>query len=886
MPDYRLTRLLLVAYPPSLRRAHGEEMVLALSEAWRREKGLRARARLAARVAWDVVASWSRAPRRRERPRVEPGRGRRWPGHLASDLKQAFRLFAQSPWFALGAVITLGLGIGSVTAIFSLADATLLRPFPFPAAERVVQARFAWSQPDYRDFAERQQSFSAPAAWTNVRFALEQPNGSRAVNGAAVSGSYFAMVGISPVRGRLLSDADDRLGAPNVAVLSERLWQRDFGARPDIVGSTIHLNRRPLTVVGISPAAFRGVSLTAAPELFVPIASLPSVGTGMHASRFDARSSSWLQVGGRLRDGVRLDEAAAEVETIFFQLHPQPPGANSTNSKTPMGLVQVGAWALPAAMQGDLNRFVLILFGATLVTLLLACATVATLLLMRAERRQRELAVRAALGAGRWTLMRMLLVESVAIGVAGSLAGLLVAWLGLPLFATFSLPGRIAIGDLQLNLNPLALGLAVALGLATSLIFGLAPLWHGARIELTGALRDGSRGTPRQRARTALVGLQVAVCTILLAGSFAFGRALRHGLSTDLGFEVDRAVLVSVDPQSARYVPADILQLQQRMLDTLTQQPWVDAAGWSSQLPLQGRWTIGVKGEDRSRRLGDPRMGVDVNLVSPGYFDALRIPLVAGRAFTAEDRAGAPPVVIVNERLAKQAWPDGQAIGHTLTTDMSPVAVTVVGVARNLRRGITNDPDTFVYLPAAQYADSLGVMHLVVRPSLRPDAALVAVRDTLRQTDPLVPVSGSETMPEHLRAILMPQRLGMALFALFAGVAVTLTAFGLYGVIAYAVAHRFREIGIRVALGAEATSIVRLVVRQGLTPVAAGLTAGTIACLWGSRSIAQFLFAVPAFSVWTFFALVASLALVAVSAMWLPARRALAVDPASALRRE
>jgi predicted permease len=882
-----VTRLWLLAYPPAIRREHGDEIVLALSESWRRERGLRARARLIALFFADAAASWRRVPVPGAPHR---GAGRKpWrTGQIASDVKNAIRQFTQSPMFGFGAVTTLALGIGAVTVIFSLADATLLRPFPFPEPERIVQTRFSWAQPDFRDLAAGQHSFSTVAAWTNTTMALERNSRSTTIDAAFVSGGFFPMIALRAERGRLLEETDDRPTASTVVVLSDRLWRTEFGADPAAVGMTVHLNRQPVTIVGVAPPEFRGLSLTSAPELFVPLASVPSVGTGFLARMFDRRNAVWLDVGGRLNAGVTMDDAARDVDSIYRALHP-PKNASEPPEK--LQLEPLAVWGPGAATGTELGRFLLVLFGASVITLLLSCATVANLLMMRAERRQRELAVRSALGAGRWQIVRMLMIESAMIGLAGGVVGLLLARIGLPVLAAFNLPGRIRIHDLTLTVSPTALAIGIGLGLGTSLLFGLAPFWQSRRLSVTSTLRNAGRGSAHQPLRMVLVATQVAVCTLLLAGSLAFGRAIRHGLSVDLGFDTTHAVLMPIDPTLARYTPPQIAALQSRTLEVFRAQPWVDAVAWSSVLPVSGRMTGGAGVEDRSRKLGADKYGVDTQLISAGFFEALQIPLAAGRPFSDEDRDGAPGVAIVNETLARQGWPDGRALGQRITTDpdaASPVWLTVVGVVRDIRRGVTRAPDPTIYLPYMQRSNMLEFAgrNLIVRSSLAPDAALRAGIDTFRQVDPLVPIGAAQTIETHVRGLLISQRLGITLFALFAAAALMLTGFGLYAVIAYAVAHRTREIGIRLALGAERGRVLRLVARQGLMPLAGGLVIGGAGCWWAGRAIEQFLFTLPAVTAWTVAVLLAAIAGLSAVATIVPARRALAIDPAITLRSE
>jgi putative ABC transport system permease protein len=882
-----LFRLLLLAYPPTLRRTYGDEMALTVKDRWRDRPGVVARARLVAALLADLLGSWVRLLRGSRPP--HGGRGRARVQYPAADVRSAARLFTRAPLFATGAVLTLAVGIGAATAVFSLADATLLRPLPIPALDRVVEVDFSWSYPDFRDLAAQQHVFSALTAWTNTHVGLERDGETQDVEAAGVSGAFFALASQRPVVGRLLTEDDDRPSAGPVVVLSERVWRRLFAADPHLVGSTLSINRRPVTVVGIVRAAFRGLSLRNAPEIFVPLAALPSVGTGFlgRPGLVEKRNVVWLQLAGRLKDGVTVDHAQAEVDHTYRRLHPP---ADPSQPAESAHLTPLVARALGLDTSEDLRRLILVLLGATGVTLLLACATVANLMLVRAEQRHRELAVRTALGAGRWHLGRLLLIESVAIGLGGSLAGLAVAQMALGLLESFALPGRIPIDQLGLSLNRPLLAASVGLGLGTALVCGMAPIWQTARLDVTAALRDGSRATARQSLRAVLVTAQVALCVLLLGGSLNFGRAVRFALTLDLGFDTAHTAITTIDPTLVRYSKAQVIGLEQQILQTLRTQPWVTGAAWSAMLPLQGMmsWQIGVPGYQPPN---GENISTQANVVSDGYFAAMGIPLIAGRAFAPTDTTSAPSVVVIDVSMAKKFWPNGDALGSRLDlntglTDPHAMA-TVIGIAGDARRSVDGPHATLLYLVASQWPDMLdfGGQHLIVR-STTLDARATA-RETaiaLRHLDPIVPVTSSETMRDHLDRTLMAHRLGLTLFLLFAGLAVILTSFGIYAVVAYAVAHRTREIGIRVALGAAPSRVLGLVVRQGLVPIGVGLTVGLVTFVWSSAVIERFMFAVPATSVGSIGLLALVVGCVATSAMLLPTRRALAVDPATALR--
>jgi predicted permease len=884
----RVVELLLLLYPPSLRREHGPEIALAVSEAWRRERSLRGRTRLILHLTGDFLTSWPRAWRAQPAgpSRKSAGPRRRLLPGLSADVRSALRLWTREPLFVLGAVLTLSLGIGTATAIFSLADATLLRPLPIPQVERILQSKWSWSHPDFRDLAARQASFSDLAAWTVFDVGLEHNGQSLGLKALGVTGAFFRLAGQQPVAGRLLTENDDVRGAPMVAMISERTWDRVLDRRPSVIGETVQINRRPVLIAGILPRVFRGMSLRDAPEIYVPLAVMPELATGFLArpGLFERRTTVWLQVAGRLRDGVTRAQAEENVDVIYQQIHPP---ANPSRPGTRIVLVSMAARAIGLDSSDELKRFVTMLAGATVVTLLLACATVANLLLVRAERRRRELALRAALGASRVRTLRLVMVESLAIGVAGGVAGIGIAGLSTALLGAFSLPGRVAIADLALSVNGTVLLLAIGLGLATSVLCGCAPLWHASRLTLASTLRSGDRGTARQPLRAALVMAQLGLCVLLAGGGLTFARAVREALSVELGFDTQHTSRVTIDPGLVRYSRPQAFDLRARLLDGFRGAAWVQAAGWSATLPLQGRmqWLTSVEGVTAPGDVINP----EANVVSEGYFEALGIPLVAGRTFAPADTATAERVALVSDAFARRYWPDGSPIGGRLSLD--PQAkdqpwATVVGVVGDIRRGLDRQPEPMMYVPLSQHPNmaEFGGVHLFVRSALPAGAAARNSAALVRQLDALVPISAADTLMDQVRTAAMAHRLGLTLFGLFTSLAVVLTALGVYAVVSYAVARRTKEIGIRVALGAEGGGVLALVLRQGAWTIGLGLSAGLIAFWLASGLLRQFALSQQVFDGRTVAALAAGVGLLACAAMIVPARRALRVDPASTLR--
>jgi putative ABC transport system permease protein len=889
-----LYRVLLLAYPASLRRAHGEEMTRAFADQWHAASGLRPRVRLLCLLATDFVVSlasaWREAAAPAGRLSTHPSRSLPMPA-LSTDLRLALRVFRKAPLFAFGAVVTLALGIGATSAVFSLADATLLHPLPVAQPDRLLQVDFSWSAPDVRALEQDHPGFSSVAAWANIDVGLDEQGRVEPVHAAAVSGGYFQFAGLGAEAGRLLDGRDDRPGAPPAVVVSERLWRGAYGRDPGLVGRTVRINERPATVVGVAASGFRGFSLRDSPDVFVPLAALEQLATGFLArpALMTNQHIVWLQVAGRLDPGTTPEAGRQAIERLYGRQH--PPAPDATTPPEPITLVPLTAQALGLTSAEDLRRFIGILAAATLVTLLLTCASVAGLMLVRTQARQRELAVRMALGASRLRLARLLFMESLAIGLMGAVAGLLVAYLTFSLLQTFSLPGDIPIADLGLALSRRVLALSAGAGVATSLLFGLTPMWQAARVSPRAAIGDGARVSSSRSWRPALVAIQVAISVVLLGGGLAFGRAIQHAFRTDFGFDTARTLVVTINPALARYPRDRDIDFQKQTLVALAGRPEIGAAGWATMLPLRGsmQWEVAVPG--RVPPSGE-EPSVETNVVSPGYFQAMATPLVAGRDFRTSDGPGVERVAVVSRSMARRYWGDADPIGRQLSTDLAlkdpDQLMTVIGVVEDIQRGMDGRRGAMMYLPILQQPDMLdfGDQHLFVRASRDVATASRAAVDVLAAVDPRMPVVKVQTMRSLLATTLMAQQLGVTLFSLFAGLALLLTGLGLYAVVAYAVSDRTREIGIRVALGARSAGIVGLVARQGLVPVGVGLAAGAAGLLAGARALDQFMFDLPAVQTGTIAVLIFSVTALAVVAMVVPARRALRIDAARALRSE
>lgn len=817
-----------------------------------------------------------------------------------ADMKDIARLFRRSPRFALSAVLLLATGIGASTAVFSLADATLLRPLPISAPERVAQTTFSWSYPDFQDVLAQQTMLADVAGWSYPPLGIERDGATLPVTGAGVTGNYFVLAGQRPLIGRLLNASDDAPGAAPTAVLSERIWRREFGADSSVLGTTVNVNRRPVTIVGVVPAAFRGFSLQIAPEVFIPLRAVPELTSSPQEAQalLANRGRVWFNFAGRLNAGVTHAGADQQLRQIYYRQRPNADPANFTDPTPWLSPILDRAIGVTPPMKGrptptgprDLRRLVWVLLAATIAALLLTSATVGNLFLLRAERRHREFAIRGAIGAGRGRLTRLLLFESAGIGLLGGAASVGVATLALNLLKTFSLPGQIAIADLNVEINTTMLGSGIALGLMTAVTFGVLPSIWSKRHDGVEDLRAGGRLTSRRPVRNILIGIQVALCVILMGGSLAFGRAIRHAVSVDLGFNTADTLIAAINPTLLRTTPDRVRAFQREALARVAATGGVRAAGWAAIRPMSGAMILApvIDGYVPAK---DEQTNLQANVVGAGYFDAMQMPIERGRAFADADSASSERVVIVSAAAAKRYWPSGSALGGRISMEdagaADPKWMTVIGISGDIHRAIGDPAPPLMYLPSAQFSGPLSATnYLFIRTDGNAAQLAPTLRAVLTSIDPGVAVSGITTMEAHVDATLKAHRLGLTLFVLFATVSALLTGFGLYAVVGAAVGMRSREIGIRVALGAERASVVRLVLRQAAMPVAAGLGAGLVAFVAAARFLDQFMFSLPVVSPSVLALIAAAIGALACLALLVPARRALNVDPTITLRTE
>ena len=806
--------------------------------------------------------------------------------NLAKDLNLAARLLVRSPAFTAAAVVTLALGIGANTAIFTLADAVLLRPIHVREPNQLVMWSWTSSYPDFVEYTKRTDVFEGVAAMTGgsrVNFVIEgAPELARA---AFVSGRAFEVLGVGAAHGRTIQPADDVANGPIVAVISHGYWRTRFGGDPGVVGRTFHANARPVTIVGVLEKGFRGVTLSSNPAFYMPTGVYNQIQTGFFArmNALTTRGFVWLQVIGRLRPDVAVSQAETTMTAVYAQLHPRKPGEQLERERLRLESLPARALGRRAA---DVKMFVRLLAGVVGLTLLIGCANLANLLMARASARRREIGVRLALGASRSRVVRLLLVESVLLAAIGGLAGLGIASLAVQLLSSYQLPGGIAIENMRLEINRLTLAATAGLSLLTGLLFGTMPAWRASRTDVLGALRDSGRSaTGRSALRTTLLATQVALSLVLLAGAFLFGRSLQSALSAPLGFDTDGLVTASVNVGLARYDESRATQFYSGALQRVKGLPQVTAAAWASMVPTRGSWVNQITVEGYTPR-PDEDVTVNMSQVGPDYFKTVGSRIIEGREFTESDTAATPLVAVVNQAMARKYWLNRPAIGGRFNQ------FTVVGIVQDtVNNEVKGQPQPFAYTAFNQSLSgkesvALDPAHLLVRVNGRAAAAIPVIREQLRASDSELPLYDMVPFEDHVAALIMPQRMGVTLFTLFSALAASLAAAGIYGVASYIASMRTREIGVRVALGATRTAVRRMVLLQGTRPIAAGMLVGLAISLYASRLLKAFLLDVSPFDPLAFAAAIAVLASLALAASYLPARRASRIEPVRALREE
>ena len=808
---------------------------------------------------------------------------------LSQDVRYAARMLIKKPGFTFVAVATLALGIGANTAVFSLVNTVLLRPLPIPHPERVFEITplrkgadvGSFSYPFYRDYRDKNEVLEGMAAYRFVPMSLSQSGNNQRLWGYLVSGNYFDLLGVRAAHGRLFTQEDDRApGAHPVAIVSYRAWQRRFASDPNLVGSTITINNRSYTIVGIAPPEFRGTVLIFTPEIYVPMNMAPQIEPS--SNWLENRGNGVLFALGRLKPNVTASQARAAFDALAAHLGREYPGQEDIQFNfAPPGLV------VPALRTGALG-FAGVLLATVALVLLIACTNLANLLLERASQRRKEIAVRLALGASRWRLIRQLLTESVLLALAGGVLGSLIAWWLVDLVSAFRPPVDFAL-TVDLNIDWRVLTFTLIISLITGLFFGLLPAWQSTNLSLVPALKveTSLAGYRRSRLRSGLVVAQVALSLMMLVAAGLIVRSLQQVQMIGPGFEVERTVTASFDLNLQGYDRDRGREFYKQLLARVQALPGVRSASYISYLPLnlnRNSSALYVEGQPFTRSADLPE--IMNNETWPGCFETMAIPLIEGRDFTMEDDKGESRVVIVNETFARRFWPGESAIGKRVRQgEPNNPFWQIVGVVKDSKYWtISEDRQPFVYYPMVRGYD--GDASIMVRASGNPESLIGAIRNEARQLDPSLPVFAAKTMSEHMRLSLFPLRTSAWVSGGFALVALMLAGLGIYGVMSYGVSQRTRELGIRMALGARGRDVMQLVIKRGMTLALIGLTIGLTGAWLLTRLMTTVLVGVSATDAVTFIGVPLLLGMVVFLACYFPARRATKVDPMNALRQE
>lgn len=810
---------------------------------------------------------------------------------MLTDLRYAIRMLMKSPAFSIIAVVTLALGIGANSAIFSVIDTVLLRPLPFKDPDEIVNiwGRYAndngklhgnvHSFPDYVDLRDQSQSIAAMAAYTRTAGTLSLAEDAKALEGLAITPEVFDVLGIQPLLGRGFTKEDAKNEADHVVVLTYPLWKSAFGSDPKIIGQKVTISARPHTVIGVMPPGWKFPAEDAHIEYVLPLEYLGQ-------QYLAKRGSHFLTVVGRLKRGVGTKTAEAELTAIASRLSKQYPDTN-------MNFTGTAVVTLHSDVVGDVRPALLILLGAVALVLLIACANVANLLLARAASRSREIAIRTALGASRALVVRQLLCESLLLAVLGGATGLFLAWWGVDLLGSAGPQGLPHLGEIKVNTTVAAFTFILAIG--STLLFGLIPALQVSKPAVNESLQHGAKGSTgglhTNRLRAFLVVSQVSLSLLLLAGAGLLIKSFFNLRATNPGFDPVRVMTMSISLPRIRYPETDQqIRTYDAIMEKLAAIPGVEGAGGVNPLPLgdnQSSLSFMPSGAAPLPRGNHP--GASYLLVKPEYFKTMKIPVLQGRDFSRSDTKDSPLVVMINEAFAKKHFPGRKPIGQQVMIDQPENKFNtheVVGVVADTRHDSLAEPQgPEMYVPFAQ--DPGRSLDIVLRVSSTNLAGLNAdVKRVVHQVDKDLYVPTLEPMTAFVATRLAQPRFNMMLLAVFAGVAMVLAAIGIYGVITYSVTQRTREIGIRMALGAQKTQMLAMVLRQSMTQVVLGIVIGFIVALVSTRVMKSLLYGVGANDISIYTVVILLLSLAALLASYIPARRAMKVDPMVALRYE
>jgi putative ABC transport system permease protein len=802
---------------------------------------------------------------------------------MLTDLRYALRMLVKSPAFSIVAILTLGLAIGANSAIFSVVNAVLLRPLPYPQSEQLV--RVFGSQPqlalaptapaNFLEWKEENQVFERIGTYVGQGFNLLGGDKPERVIGSRVSADLLQLFRVQPALGRLFTEEEDQEGRGKVVILSHEFWRQRYGGDAHMLQKTITLNDQAYTVVGVMPPGFAFPGPRT--QVWVPVA--------FSATERQTRDTNFIEVIARLKPGVSIEQAQANMDAVAQSQAERYPKTNTG--------IGVKIISLQEHMVGDVRPMLFVLFGAVAFVLLIACANVANLLLARAATRQREMAIRGALGASRSSVIRLLLTESVLLAVVGGGVGLLLAIWSLDLLVSLKPANLPRLAEIGVNRTVFLFALGVSV--VTGLLFGVAPALQASKSDLNEGLKESSRGgtdSPRRhRLRSLLVVSEVALSLVLLVGAGLMIRSFSRLLAVDPGFNADHVLTAFVSLPTAKYPKREEQNaFFDRLLERLRNVPGVSAAGLISDLPLFGGSSTGFDADGRPAALPGQRPMTDYRMINSDYLAAMGMKLVKGRTFSHFDTEGAPGVAIINETMANRYFASEDPIGKRIALSRPNDLREIVGVVADVRNyGVDADVKPETYVPFLQNAPGYlsgiaSATNIVVRSSMEPGALTTALREQVQALDKDQPVSEIRTMAWYLADSMAQRRFNMLLLGVFAGLALILAAVGIYGVIAYTVAQRTHEMGIRIALGAKSADILKLIFTQSMMTTLAGIVIGLGAAFGLTRLLQNLLYQVTPTDPFVFASIPFLLLLVATLATYIPARRAMKVNPITALR--
>ena len=813
-----------------------------------------------------------------------------------NDLRFALRILVKSPAFSIIAIATLALAIGATTAVLSLVNALLVRPLPYRAPQELVLLfqhfkaqnleRIPVSPPEFVDYQTRMRSFRNIGAFNYATFNLSGGDNPERIPGAVVTAGVFQTLGIEPIKGRAFRPEECQTGRDDVVILSARLWKRRFNSDPNIIGSKLLLDGRSFTVVGIMPERFDfplqlfnlgGGQFAERAEIWQPLA--------FTEKQMKNRYSRGLGIIARLAPGISVSHAQAEVEMLNSQMRREHPDAYSQDES-----FGGDVFALKELAIGGMRPTLLILLGAVFLVLMIACANLSTMLLARAAARDRETAIRVALGASRLRLLRQMLIESVLLAVSGAFAGVLLAIWGVDLLKSIGAQTVPRLREVDLDFTVLFATLIISV--ATGIIVGIVPGLASAKPELTEALKEGGRGSTegrrRNRLRNILVIAEVALALVLLTSAGLLMKSFVRLQNVSPGFDPHNVMTMEISLPKLKYNSNEAaVRFTDEAERRIAALPGVEAAAFTTILPLSGTnsdSSFAIEGRPNSD--SDPFPDEEYREVSSDYFRVLQTPLQKGRFFTKSDTATSPPVIIINQALAKKYWPNEEAVGKRITfgnpKKKDAVWVTIVGIVGDIKhRSLDEDAKPEMYVPWAQDPYSTGI--LAVRSKQDPRNLVSAIRREVHAIDPAQPIAHVRSLEDVIADSVAPRRLSVVLLGVFAGVAILLASVGIYGVMSFLVVQRTHEIGVRMALGAQRADVLRLVLFRALKLVVLGVIIGLTLALFSTRVLAALLYRVSAFDAPTFALVAFTLAVVALLASYIPARRATRADPMIAL---